>query len=99
MSEMVVIKDNNEQEYKVEIGKILYGQRCRILSEVMKVKINQTGQNQDMTMDYVKYERMTIKYAIKKIEPEVKDIMTFIDNLEVDEAKKIVSKALKLNPM
>jgi len=98
MSEIVVVKDFEEKEYKVEIGKITFGQRCKILNDVMKVKINSVGQTQDMDLDYIKFERMVMKTSIKRIEPEVPDVMKFIDSLPVDEAKKIAGKALEINP-
>lgn len=98
MSEIVVVKDFEEKEYKVEIRKITYGERCRIMNEVMKVKINPVGQTQDIGMDYIKFERLVMKTSIKRIEPEVPDVMKFIDSLPVDEAKKIAGKALEINP-
>jgi len=98
MSETIIVKDFEGKEYKVEIGKITFGQRCKILNDVMKVKVSPTGQTQDMDLDYIKFERMTTQFAILKVEPAVESVMEFVDSLPVDEAKKIVSTALELNP-
>ena len=98
MVEIVIVKDFEDKEYKVEIRKITYGERCRIMNDVMRIKINPTGQAQDVGVDYIKFERLTMKTAVKNIEPKVGDIMKFIDRLSIEEAKKIAGKALELNP-
>lgn len=98
MVEIVTVKDFEGKEYKVEIRKITYGERCKIMNDVMRIKISPTGQAQDVGVDYIKFERLTMKTAVKSIEPKVGDIMKFIDGLPIEEAKKIASKALELNP-
>jgi len=98
MSEVVIVRDFEGKVYKVEIGKITYGQRCRIMSEVLNVKVNPLGKADDVKVDYVKFERLIVKAAIKRVDPPVDDVMKFVDSLPVDEAKKIVQKALELNP-
>ena len=101
----VVVKDFDGKEYTVEVGEMSYGQRCAVMSEVLKVKVNSLGQVEEMLIDYVKYEKLTTVMSMKRVVDSEGNVIKetgekerFLNGLPVSEAKKIVEVALKLNP-
>ena len=95
MKEVEVV--HNGMKYKVVIGKITYGQRNEIIKKCMRTKLESGRTMMDIMYPDLEFE-VAVR-AIKKVEPVVQDIRKWLSELEVDEAMKIISVAMNLNPL
>ena len=85
------------KKYKVVLGKITYRQRNMILDKCTETVID-NGKPR-AKLKYGILEREVVVASIKKIEPPVNDVGAFVDDLDYDEAMKLVRVAMRLNPL
>lgn len=102
--EKQVVVEKNGKKYTVSVSRLKFGQAMRVFKEAGASKINFTTSGEPVyEMDYLSLVYLITKEAIAKIEGEGNEIVSdkekFLDELDYEEAKKIVSLALELNPL
>lgn len=97
MMKEVTVKNADGAVYRVKVGKLTYGERNAILQKAMRMVM--VGADVKGEINYAILEREIVIKAVKSIEPNVRSVEEFIDNLELSEAQKIVSAVFELNPL